>query len=77
VMPDRYIEQGDTVVVLGVHRGAGHNGTSFEIPFVHVWKLRNGKAVAFDESFDTAKLNAALGLPSQRSATSPVPAGTS
>lgn len=60
VSPDRYIEQADTVIALGTHRGRPHGGSMFEIPFVHVWTLRDQKAIAFTEYFDTVKLNAAL-----------------
>jgi ketosteroid isomerase-like protein len=67
VEPDRYVDRADSVVAVGHHRGRTHAGTSFEIPFVHVWTLSNGKATSFTEYFDTVKMNAVLGLPAQAS----------
>jgi uncharacterized protein len=60
VEPEQYLDAGDHVVVLGTHRGRGNNGTPFEARFVHVWALRDGKAVRFRETADTAKLLPAL-----------------
>jgi hypothetical protein len=40
-------------------------GAAFDIPFVHVWTLGNGKATSFTEYFDTVKMNVALGLVAQ------------
>jgi ketosteroid isomerase-like protein len=61
VEPDALIDRGDTVVALGRLRGRTAAGNAFEISFVHVWTLSNGKATSFTESFDTVKMNAALG----------------
>lgn len=56
----QFVEQGDTVVVLGRHVGTAANG-DFDIPFVHVWTLRDGKATSFTEYFDTVRMNQAIG----------------
>ncbi|MDQ1684752.1 MAG: uncharacterized protein QOC82_1489, partial [Frankiaceae bacterium] len=61
VEPATLIDRGDTVVAIGRHQGRSAVGNEFEIPFVHVWTLSNGKATSFTEYFDTAKMNAALG----------------
>jgi uncharacterized protein len=68
VMPAQFVEQGETVVVIGELRGRSHSGVSFELPFVHLWTVRSGKAVDFKEFFDTAKMNAYLGLSAPREA---------
>ena len=60
VEPSVFLDSGDTVVVLGVHRGATSNGTPIELPWVHVWSLARGKATSFTEYFDTATLNDAI-----------------
>ena len=60
VDPEEYLDAGDTVVVVGTHRGRGHNGVAFEAGFVHLWDLRDGKAVRFRELVDSAKLLPAL-----------------
>jgi ketosteroid isomerase-like protein len=59
VHPERYVEQGDTVVVLGRHVGRGP-ASDFDVPFAHVWTFRDGLATTFFEYFDTVKLNTAL-----------------
>jgi len=66
VRPEQYTIDGDSVIVLGRHVGRSHGGTDFDLPFVHHWTFSNGKAVAFHEWFDTAKMNAALGVVPQQ-----------
>ncbi|NYJ06739.1 nuclear transport factor 2 family protein [Petropleomorpha daqingensis] len=60
VRPDRYIEAGDTVVVPGRHRGRTVAGGSFDVPFVHLWTLRNGRVTSFTEVMDSAPVVQAL-----------------
>jgi len=62
VEPASFVDRADTVVAIGRHRGRSVAGNDFEIPFVHVWTLINGKATSFTENFDTVKMNAALGV---------------
>jgi ketosteroid isomerase-like protein len=66
VVPEQFVEQGDVVVVIGTLRGRTQAGVNFELPFAHVWTVRNGKALSFTEFFDTVKLNGYLGLPAPR-----------
>ena len=41
---DRFIDGGDTVVVLGSFRGKGRkSGERFDIPFAHVYELEDGR----------------------------------
>jgi ketosteroid isomerase-like protein len=60
VQPEEYLDAGDAVVVLGTHHGRGHNDVEFDAGFVHVWNVRDGKAVRFRETIDTAKMLPAL-----------------
>jgi ketosteroid isomerase-like protein len=71
VVPHTYLESGDTLVVLGNFRGRTIADRPLDLPFVHIWTLRNGKATSFTEHFDTVKLNAAL---AGDGGTSPIPA---
>lgn len=49
------------VVVLGHHRGAGRPGEAgWEIPFVHVWTVRDGAAVRFQGHSDSARVTRML-----------------
>jgi ketosteroid isomerase-like protein len=61
--PDEFVDAGETVVVLGRYRGVA-KGTrrALDVPFVHVWTLREGKAVRFRQFLDTHGWNDALGL---------------
>ena len=53
VSPDEFIEDGDTVVVLG-HGEVAKDGRSAKIPFVHVWRFEDGKAKRAQILTDTA-----------------------
>jgi ketosteroid isomerase-like protein len=60
--PDEFIDAGDQVVVLGRYRArAKPTGRSLDVPFVHVWTVRDGKVTRFRQFLDTAGWNAALG----------------
>lgn len=53
--PDEFLEAGDEVVVLGRYRGvAKETGKLLDVPFVHVWTLRDDQAVRFRQFLDTA-----------------------
>jgi uncharacterized protein len=61
-VPHDVIEGDDNVVVvLGRYAGqAKRTGRVLDVPFVHVWTWRDGKAVRFRQFLDTAGWNAAL-----------------
>ena len=40
--PDEWIEDGDTVVVLGHTEGRTKSGNDLKVPFVHVWRMSGG-----------------------------------
>jgi uncharacterized protein len=53
--PDEFLESGDQVVVLGRYRGtAKGSGKVLDVPFVHVWTLRDTLAIRFRQFLDTA-----------------------
>jgi ketosteroid isomerase-like protein len=61
VEPQEFIESGNQVVVLGRYRGvAKETERSLDVPFVHVWTLRDGLAIRFRQFLDTAGWVAAL-----------------
>jgi ketosteroid isomerase-like protein len=73
VEPITFVDRGDTVAVIGRHRGRTTAGNAFNLPWVHVWTISTGKVTSFTEYFDTAKMNAALGdarVPAQAGARS-------
>jgi ketosteroid isomerase-like protein len=62
IEPDEFIEQGDTVVVLSHAEGTARDtGKDVKLPFVHVWKLKDGKAKEVLALTDTALAADALG----------------
>jgi ketosteroid isomerase-like protein len=62
VEPADWLDAGDRVVALGRVTGIGAaTGTTVDVPFAHIWTVRDGRAVAFLEFLDTATLAAALG----------------
>ncbi len=56
------VASGDTVVAFGRYGGTYRNtGVSVHAQFVHVFKLRNGKIVSFQQYTDTAQFQEAAG----------------
>jgi len=54
-VPDEFLDAGDEVIVLGRYRGtAKKTGKALDVPFVHVWSLRGGRAWRFRQFLDTA-----------------------
>jgi uncharacterized protein len=60
VKPDEFLSDGDTVVVLGNFAGKGADGKRFKARFAHVWKMKNGKAVRFEDFTDPTAFARAL-----------------
>ena len=58
-VPNEFLDAGDTVVVLGRY-GGSYKATNkaWDAAFVHVWRILDGNAVAFQQYTDT--LQAAL-----------------
>jgi ketosteroid isomerase-like protein len=57
VEPDRYLESGTDVTVLGHLRGTiAASGETFELPFAHCWTTHNGLATSFTEYTDSAAM---------------------
>jgi len=61
VTPDEFIEQGDTVVVLGHNEGtAKSTGKDVKVPFVHVWRFDGDQVKRVQVLTDTAVVAEAL-----------------
>lgn len=53
--PHEFVASGDTVVALGEYGGIFKGtGKRLQVPFAHVWKFRDGRAVSFEQITDTA-----------------------
>jgi ketosteroid isomerase-like protein len=62
VNPEEYYAGGDEVVALGRYGGKGSStGKPFDLPFAHVWKVRDGKIARFREYSDTVTFNSVIG----------------
>jgi ketosteroid isomerase-like protein len=62
-VPEQWIEDGDTVVVEGRYRGAMKaTGRPVDAQFAHVWRLRGGKVVGFQQYTDTRQWADAAGV---------------
>jgi ketosteroid isomerase-like protein len=62
VIPQRFVEGGDTVVVEGRYQGRMKaTGTAVDAQFAHVWQLRDGKIVGFQQYTDTRQWAEAAG----------------
>ena len=59
-LPDEFIEQGETVVVLGHTEAQTKAGKDIKIPFVHIWRMANGKVQRGQLLTDTAVMIQAL-----------------
>ena len=57
---DMFMADGDVIQVGHTKGTTVAHGTPFDIPEVHRWKIRDGKAVAAHFSIDTAAMLAAL-----------------
>jgi ketosteroid isomerase-like protein len=57
VVPEQFVADGDTVVVLGnytwKHKSSGEPAL---VKMVHVWTIDGGKAVAFQQHVDTVRV---------------------
>ena len=56
-VPEEYLDAGDTVVVLGRYNGSYKaTGRPQNAQMVHVWRIRDGKAAAFQQYVDTLQV---------------------
>jgi ketosteroid isomerase-like protein len=59
---DEFIESSDRVMVIGAyHMRVAHSAQTRRVPFVHSWRLADGKATHFEDYHDTAGVRIPLG----------------
>jgi hypothetical protein len=62
VLPEEFLDAGDTVVVLGRYGGIHKaSGRTIHAQMAHVWRVREGKAAAFQQYVDTLQVARATG----------------
>ncbi len=55
-VPDRFVDGGDDVIVLGHYGGTmKHSGTKLDAPFCHVYRFTGDRIVSFQQYTDTAQ----------------------
>jgi uncharacterized protein len=59
--PEQFIDAAEHVVVVGRFRGKAKGGATFDAPFVHAFRMRNGKAVGFQHYVDVTRWATAWG----------------
>lgn len=52
--PERFIDAGEYLVVVGTFRGTRKAGGQMDAAFAHVWQMREGKAVSFHNHVEAA-----------------------
>ena len=63
VTVDQIVDGGDTVVALGRYTGTNKaTGQPLDAQFAHVWTLRDGKVVRFQQYADTAQFAKVTGV---------------
>jgi ketosteroid isomerase-like protein len=62
IEPERYVDAGDDVVVIGIARGTAASGVEIEWRQGYVWTIRDGKAVRFHWFNDPQEALEAVGL---------------
>jgi ketosteroid isomerase-like protein len=62
LVPERFTDGGDVVLVEGRYTGHGREtGRPFDAQFAHVWHLRDGQVVRFQQYTDTLQWVRVLG----------------
>ena len=57
VVPNQFVAEGDTVVVIGTYSWNHKNsGKPAEVKMVHVWTIADGKVTRFQQHVDTARV---------------------
>lgn len=61
-VPNEFLDAGDSVVVLGRYRGTYRaTGRAIDAQMAHLWRVRDGKAAAFQQFVDTLAVARATG----------------
>ena len=61
-VPEEFLDAGDSVVVLGRYRGTCKaTGEPVDAQMAHVWRVKDGKAAAFQQYTDTLQFARATG----------------
>ena len=60
-VPEEFLESKDHVVVIGRYTGISKQEKEFDVPFSHIYEIRNNKIFKFRQFTDTQKIQESLG----------------
>lgn len=59
-MPDEFLESKNHVIVIGRYQGISKKEKTFDVPFSHIYEIRNNKIFKFRQFTDTQKIQESL-----------------
>ncbi|MBW4579090.1 MAG: nuclear transport factor 2 family protein [Tildeniella nuda ZEHNDER 1965/U140] len=60
-MPDQLLDTGDMVIALGHYQGRSQvTGKPVDVPFSHIWFLKDGRIIKLNHHVDTVMLDGAI-----------------
>ncbi|PIW31755.1 MAG: ketosteroid isomerase, partial [Nitrosopumilales archaeon CG15_BIG_FIL_POST_REV_8_21_14_020_37_12] len=59
-MPDEFLESENHVIVIGRYQGISKKEKTFDVPFSHIYEIRNNKIFKFRQFTDTQKIQESL-----------------
>jgi uncharacterized protein len=58
--PEEFLESKDNVIVLGRYLGVSKIGKTFDVPFSHIYDIKENKILKFRQFTDTQKIHESL-----------------
>jgi ketosteroid isomerase-like protein len=58
--PETFIDGKDHIVVIGRYKGISKNKKEFDVPFSHIYQIKNNKIIKFRQFTDTQKINESI-----------------
>jgi hypothetical protein len=59
-VPNEYLESKDHVTVIGKYQGISKKDKKFDVPFAHIYEIKNKKITKFTQFTDTKTLQESL-----------------
>jgi ketosteroid isomerase-like protein len=59
-IPQEYLESKDHVIVIGRYQGVSKRDKKFDVPFSHIYEIKNNKILKFRQFTDTKTLQESL-----------------
>jgi len=59
-IPETFLESDDHVIVVGRYQGISKMGKKFDVPFSHIYQIKDNKIIKFKQFTDTEKIQESL-----------------